>query len=175
MAKPVTDEERAAILDTLRTTENLSETARRHRRSLDTIRRIAAAAGVDVADRTRTRAATEAAKVDAAARRERLKDLLAQRAVEFLEQMDQPFLAFNFGGKDNTYAEHRLQRPPTGDIRNLMQSAGIAVQRLTDLERVDGNPRDDEARSMLGALATGLQAAYDALTPAEEPEPAPAE
>jgi transposase-like protein len=174
MANPVTADERAAILDTLRTTGNVSETARRHGRHKATISRIAKDEGVDVA-RTATAAATAVKRVDNAARRERIKELLAQRAEEFLESMDRPFLAFNFGGKDNTYNERLLGRAPTGDIRNLMVSAGIAVQRLVDLERLDGNPRDDEGRSMLGALADGLKAAYDALgDKPTEPEPQPA-
>lgn len=91
-------------------------------------------------DRAAPRAAIEARRIDLAAMRAELAVMSLVRAKNFLEALDQPFLVFNFGGKDNTYEDHQLDKPPTGDIRNLMTSYGIAVQRSMDLSRFDTDP-----------------------------------
>lgn len=109
-----------------------------------TVSRWAKADGVSF-DRSQTRAAVEARKVDLAAMRAELATLALQKARGFLDALDRPFLVFNFGGKDNTYAEQELDRPPTGDIRNLMTSYGIAVQRSMELSKFDADPNEGGA------------------------------
>jgi len=44
-------------------------------------------------------------------------------------QMFAPCKAFNFGGKDNTYAEVALEQPTFVDQLKIMQAATIAVDR----------------------------------------------
>ena len=110
--------------------------ARTMGRSKDTISRKAQALGLSWS-RERTAAAAQAVAVDNRARRQAIIATLYTRVEEFLEQVTLPHLVFSFGGKDNTYEERLLDRPPTGDIRNLMQSASIALQRARDLEELD--------------------------------------
>lgn len=124
-------------------------------RSKDTISKKAAALGLTW-DRTRTAAAAQAVVVDNKARRVALTATLYTRAEEFLQQITEPHLVFNFGGKENDYNSRLLDRPPTGDIRNLMQSASIALQRARDLENVDANGADLPAvDAWLNAMTSG--------------------
>jgi len=88
--------------------------------------------------RSKTKAATEARVADNQAKRAALETQFLDEAKEDLDRKHQPFLVFNFGGKDNTYEEHLLESPPTGDIRNLTQSAAIAVDRSLKLADHDG-------------------------------------
>lgn len=111
-------------------------------RSKDTISRKASALGLTW-DRSRTAAAANAVVVDNKARRALLVGTLYTRAEELLAQITEPHLVFNFGGKENDYNERLLDRPPTGDIRNLMQSASIALQRAVDLENVDATSNNE--------------------------------
>lgn len=107
--------------------------------SRQTVSRWAKADGLKF-DRAQTKAATAAITADLQKMRAELAHLALVKARGFLEALDKPFLAFNFGGKDNTYAEQLLDRPPTGDIRNLMTSFGIATQRSLELSRFDQDP-----------------------------------
>lgn len=156
---------REAILDDVRAGGmSVRAIAEKHQVSRSTVSTYAKAAGLHGGfDRSKTAAATAARVVDLAARRAEVKERLLAKASDLLDQLDQPHKVFSFGGKDNTYNSKILDRPPTGDIRNLMQSASIALQRHIDLEKVDQSTGESEAISMVGQLAEGLQAAYDQM------------
>lgn len=124
-------------------------------RSKDTISKKAAALGLTW-DRSRTAAAAQAVVIDNKARRALLVGTLYTRAEELLAQITEPHTVFNFGGKNNSYNEHLLDRPPTGDIRNLMQSASIALQRAVHLEQVDATGGVEKERSLLAQLGEAL-------------------
>jgi len=96
-------------------------------------------------DRSKTKAATDARVADNKARRAALESTLLVKADQLIAQIDAPHVVFNFGGKDNTYEEHLLKKPPTSDIRNLMQSAGIAIDRSLKLADHDGTGGDNAA------------------------------
>lgn len=152
---PWTEQDGEQLRELHATGKSLHAIAKTMNRSKHTISRRAAAAGLTW-DRTRTRTATTALKDDAKQRRARLSLLLLQRAEELLQQMDQPFLAFSFGGRDNTYTEHQLDRPPPGDIRNLMNAVGIAISKHADLEQIDSAHQADDAKSLLAGLGRAL-------------------
>lgn len=114
-------------------------------------------------DRALTALAVEAHRIDMAVKRADLQRKLLVRADEALEAMDQPALVFSFGGKDNDYNERVLDAPTTADQRNLMTIAGIALQRESDLRRVDTTSGVEEGVSLLDSLSTGLAAAADRL------------
>lgn len=124
-------------------------------RSKDTISRKAAALDLSW-DRTRTAAAAQAVVVDNKARRVALTATLYTRAEDLLAQMTEPHLVFNFGGKENDYNERLLERPPTGDLRNLMQSASIALQRAVHLEQIDSAGGVEKERSLLAQIGEAL-------------------
>lgn len=87
----------------------------------------------------------EQRKLDLSQKRAELAGLALEKAQRFLEATEGKFLVFNFGGKDNTYAEMELDAPPTADIRNLMTSFGIAVQRSMELSKFDSSGSEDSS------------------------------
>lgn len=107
-------------------------------------------------DRTATQAATQARQVDLAERRARIRETYLQRAEELLEQMTRPCVVFNFGGKDNTYNERELDRPPVRDLKDLISAASIATTAELRIAAADTNQGDEAAKSMLIALAAAF-------------------
>lgn len=107
---------------------SLSVCATRMGRSRSTISKFSKRAGLTW-DRSKTKAATQAKVADNKSMRSQIEAQALVEAQGFLADLHKPFLVFSFGGRDNTYEEHLLKRPPTGDIRNLMQSFNIAVNQ----------------------------------------------
>jgi hypothetical protein len=124
-------------------------------RSGDTITRHCKKAGL-LFDRAATAAATEARQADAAALRAELEITYLHKAKQLLAQIDQPHTAFNFGGKDNTYAEKKLDRPPVKDVRDLMQSASIATTASLRIMQAASDGGLTAARSLVEDIATAF-------------------
>lgn len=137
-----------------------------------TISRHAATLGLTW-DRTQTRAATAANVADAASRRSALELSLLKDAERLRRQMFAPTVAFNFGGRDNTYAEHRLTQPVYADQLRLMQAVGVAVAHSLKIAVHDGDPGTDAAVGMLDQIAAGLKAAWGQAGRIGETEAAP--
>lgn len=150
------DDKRAAILADIDAGLRCREIARKHGVACSTVSKLARENGDSNSfDRTRVKIATEAARVDAAARRSAIATRLLDVAERLLDQTTQPHLVHYFGGRDNTYAEHLLDQPTTGDIRNLLVSAGIALDKHRVLADMDRDPEglaavDTWLRGMLG-------------------------
>lgn len=117
-------------------------------------------------DRAAPLAATAARKADCAARRAELELLLITDAHRLRGQIWQQHEYINHGGKEFIEVRWTQDEPSPADKLKLMQAAGIAVDRSLKLAEVDGDSGVVAARSMLGALADGLKAAYGALEPA---------
>lgn len=59
-------------------------------------------------------------------------------AVEKLvSELEGEYLVFNFGGRDNTYAEHLLAAPPVEAKRALMATVRDAMRTVLDIDRHD--------------------------------------
>lgn len=143
------DHVRAAILDDIRAgTKSCRAIAAHHGVSHSTVSSIAKAAGLDAFDRSDTKKATEAAQADNAADRARIARRFLLKADELLDQMDLPHTVFNFGGKDNTFNSHTFEKPPTGDLRNLIVAAATAVDKHMKLDLHD---REDATTSAVDA------------------------
>lgn len=138
---PVSPEKRADVLRLHGEGKGRNAIAAETGVSTFSVSKIVAAAGGSF-DRAKTKALTEARKVDLAELRARIAVKMLTRAEEFIDAMDQQFVVFSFGGKNNTYNEHKLESPPTADIRNLMTSAAIAVQRSMELSKFDADPSE---------------------------------
>jgi AraC-like DNA-binding protein len=115
---------------------SLNEIARQLHRSSSTIGKYAKQLGLSFA-RARTKNATKAKQADAASLRADLKLRLLHEAELMLDSLHKPFLLGGLGGKDNEYNEHVMPSPPPAEMRNLMTSVGIALQRSIELEKVD--------------------------------------
>jgi transposase-like protein len=150
MPSPLDPAKRATIVDALQGPgdPNVSQIARDEGVAKSTVHKIAREEGVNL-ERTRTKNATAAAQADNRARRAGLSQRFLEKANEALDQMEGPFLAFNFGGKDNTYNQHELERPPTGDLRNLMVVAATAFDKHLAAELHDtGDPDTSEVAQL---------------------------
>lgn len=136
-----------------------NEIARRLNRSPRTISVIAAELGIGF-DRTMTEEATRARMADLAALRAQLAVDLTHDAMRLSGAMWEPAVVYNFGGKDNIYAEKTVDEPPADAKKNLMASAGMAIDRSLRLCPPADDGGADAARSMVGQLLTGLVAVY---------------
>lgn len=160
---PVQPKTRTKIIALIRQEVARNEIARRCGVSTATVSRIARAEGLTF-DRSQTKAATAAQTVDLTAARLRLAEKMTARAERMLDDLDGEYLVYNFGGKDNTYNERVLAKPPVEVQRNAVTTAGIAFDKLTRIiEKSDETDGLAPVESMLGRLATrfGLVEATD--------------
>lgn len=119
--------------------------------------------GLSAADRTRTAAATAARVTDARARRATLRDDLLADAERMRRQLFAPTKVFNFGGKDNTYEERRVDQPPFADQLKIAQAVSTLVGTLERLEKLDADAGVQDAVGMLDGIAAAITAAADML------------
>ncbi len=152
------DDKRTAILADIQAgKKSRGQIARDHKVSPQTVGNIAKDEGkTNAFSRLQTKNATQAAIIDNKAMRVLAAQRLIVKVHEILDQMDQPHMVFNIGGKDNTYTEQLMPKPPTGDLRNLMVTAATAVDKHLVLERHDVSD-PDVMGSLLGTLLDGLQ------------------
>lgn len=135
-------------------------------RSGKTISRIADELGLSF-DRERTRVATEARVIDARAKRAALANALLDDAARLRQQLWEPASYVDHGGKEYNRVNWTLPEPTFADKLKIVQATGIAVDKAVRLDEYDADPGIDAAKSMLGALAKGLGAAYDQLNQTE--------
>jgi len=158
MPKPLSARKRNAILADIEAgTKARNQIARDHGVSPSTVTKIARDAAIeDAFDRSKLKDALQAKAADDKACRLATSRRFLAKANELLDQMDQPHVVFNIGGKDNIYTEHLMDRPPTGDLRNLMVSAATAFDKHMAQQRHDSddqqglNAVDTWLRGMLG-------------------------
>lgn len=158
--RPVSPELRARAIELITTGMARNAVARELKLAPSAITRLAQAEGLTF-DRSHSAAAVAARQSDLKARRLQLVEELMSKAEDHLVAIDQPFLAFNFGGKDNTYEERELDRPPTGDLLNLHRAASLALKDARDLIRDDDDEGVGEAESLLMNLVLELGLADD--------------
>jgi hypothetical protein len=145
-----------------------NEIGRRIDRAQRTVSVIAAELGL-VFDTSMTEDATRARVAQLAALRAETALDLHIDALRLTQQMWEPAVVFNFGGKENSYNQREVDEPPAVDKKALMTAAGIALEKSLKLVPPTDEGGADDARSMLGQLMVGLKAAYDqASTPAGE-------
>lgn len=100
-------------------------------------------------DRAATRTATKARAADARALRVQLAHDLLRDAARLRASMWQPHTAFAFGGKENTYNEHKIPEPTAGDKRALMAAAATAIDRSIRLLDYDSGENPEAGRSLI--------------------------
>lgn len=128
-----------------------------------TITRWAASEGVEF-DRAATASAVAAHTIDLAKARVQLAQEMAEAAFDLLRGRKDPYLVYNFGGSNNTYAEHTLPAAPVEVVRNAVTTAGIAFDKATKvLEKTnDGIGRAE-------SLVDHLEQFFDRLPDDETP------
>ena len=155
--RPVEPDVRARIIELVEAGMSRNAVARELKLSPSTVSKVAAECDPPLTfDRSSSAAAVAAKQADAKARRAEIQLKLIDKAEDFLHSLDQPFLAFSFGGRDNDYNEHKLDAPPTGDILNLMRSTSLALKEARDLRKDDDDEGVSEAESLLMNLILEL-------------------
>lgn len=111
-------------------------------------------------DRSGTKQATEARQIDLAAGRVRLAEKMLAASESMLDRIDEPYLVYSFGGRDNDYNEHELASAPVEVRRNIITTAGITFDKLTRIvEKSDSGL--EQAAGVLDQIAEGFAAAAD--------------
>ena len=154
--RPVEADVRARAIELIQAGTPRNAVARELQIAPSSVSSIARDAGLSFERANQTASATAARQHDLKVRRLELIDELMSKAADHLVAIDQPFLAFNFGGKENTYEEHELDRAPTGDLLNLHRAASLALKDARDLIRDDDDQGVAEAESMLMNLILEL-------------------
>jgi len=161
VASPLSETERARILELHGEGVTRNAIAREVGRSPGTVSTVVRDAGLSFERGAEVAAATVAKAMDNAARRARLEELLLEDALRLREQLWQPTLVYNFGGKDNTYEEHQLDRPDFGGQNAIMRTVGTAIDKAVRLAEVGKGSQDaGPVVSLLGALVDGLRDEY---------------
>lgn len=170
MAAPLTPAERARILELHGQGLSRNAIAREVGRSPGTITTVVHDAGLGFERAPEVAHATVAKQLDNRAKRAMLEELLLDDALALREQLWRPALVYNFGGKDNTYEQHMLDRPDFAGQAAIMRTVGVAIDKAVRLADVDkATTGAGEAKGILGNLADALGVAYSQLDDAETP------
>ena len=160
--RPVDAATRARAIELIKAGTPRNAVARECMIAPSSVTAIARDEGLTFERATMTASAVAARQADLKLRRVELIDELVSKAQDHIAALDRPFLAFNFGGKDNDYNEHTLDAPPTGDILNLHRAASLALKDARELIRDDDDGGVAEAESMLMNLILELGLHEDA-------------
>ncbi|MFF9910628.1 helix-turn-helix domain-containing protein [Streptomyces sp. NPDC013457] len=152
---PVTDQTRDDVRRLHAQGLGRNEIARQLKRGPRTISVLAAEMGLSF-DRTATEEATRARMADLAEKRSILADALVDDALRLSEQLWQPAVVFNIGGKDNEYTEQAVPEPPALDKRALMAAATAAAAQSLRLVPPTADSGVEDAVSVVGKLGAGL-------------------
>ncbi|WP_329148791.1 helix-turn-helix domain-containing protein [Streptomyces sp. NBC_01456] len=158
MARPIDDRDREQVRRLHAEGKARNEIARAIGRSPSTVSKIAGQfdppltfeRGPEVV------AATEARRIDLAARRAQLAEQLHTDAERLRAQLWEPCTIGAFGGKDNVWSETRLDRPAFGDQRQIIAATGTAIEKSLKLAPAEGGEDAAQVRSMLGTLGEAL-------------------
>lgn len=165
--RPVTNRLRAWVLDLHGKGVGRNDIARATNCSAATVTKIVREAGESF-DTSMTKVAVAKRQATLQERRALLAERLTDKAASLLDDMDARFLAFNFGGKDNTYEEHELDRAPADAVYTMMRSASLALQRSMDLVKFDQDPNQG-----LSAVDTWLEHMMPAPSVTDTPSDTP--
>jgi IS30 family transposase len=148
----LTDAERQQIRDLHAAGHGCNDIARQLGRDRSTISRAAAAMELTF-DRAQTRAATQARVDDTKHKRALLAEQLLDDALRLRTQLWEPALVYNFGGRDNTYAEHTIERPDFAGQEKILRAVSVAVDKHARLVELD---RDPEGLAAVDAWLRGI-------------------
>lgn len=151
-APPLTDAERQQIRDLHAAGHGCNDIARQLGRDRATISKHAKDLGLTF-DRKQTKAATDARVADAKHKRAILSEQLLDDALRLRAQLWEPATVFNFGGRDNTYEERTLDKPPFADQEKILRSLAVAVDKHARLLELD---RDPEGLAAVDAWLRGI-------------------
>lgn len=157
MAQKLSDEQRAEVLALHAEGLTRNDIARRTGVSAGSVTNICTE-NDRTFDRSATKHASEARAIDLAAGRIRLAEKMLAASEDMLDRIDDAYVVYNFGGKDNTFEQRTLDAAPVEVRRNVITTAAITFDKLTRIVEKDFGGLD-EAVGMLDALADGFKEA----------------
>ncbi|WP_267244363.1 helix-turn-helix domain-containing protein [Streptomyces sp. PR69] len=160
--QPVTAEERKEIRRLHGEGWSRNRIAKHLHRSGRTISKEVERMGLTFDRSVEVAAATEARRIDLEARRVKLAEDLQVDAERIRAQLWEPTVVYNFGGRDNTYEEHRLPEAPADVKRTLLSAVGVAVDRSLKLSPPKDETGNEEGLALITKLMSGLTAVYEA-------------
>jgi len=167
----ISEDQKARVLALHAEGHARNEIARRVGISAGSVTNICRDAGLTF-DRSETKHATEARQVDLAAGRIRLAEKMLAASEDMLDRIDDEYVVYNFGGKDNTFEQRTLDSAPVEVRRNVITTAGITFDKLTRIvEKSDSGL--EQAVGVLDTIADGFRAAaeqYRSETPTDASE-----
>ncbi|MGI5196568.1 helix-turn-helix domain-containing protein [Streptomyces sp. CA-288835] len=155
-ARPVTDKDRERVRQLHAEGKGRNEIATELGRSGRTISTIAKDLGISFSRAAEVRAATEIRQADLADRRTAFAIRLHEIAEREVEKINQPHLYWDWGGKEHDFDTHLANEPTPADKRALMATVATALDKSLKLVPLVTETGEDEARSMLGKVMTGL-------------------
>jgi hypothetical protein len=130
---PVTDEERDEIRRLHGEGKGRNEIAKALGRGGRTISVQAEKLGLTFDRAAEVRAATEVRQADLASLRSKLAYDLTLSAMKVHQQMWEPAVVYSFGGKENTFNDHRFDEAPADVKRSLSTTLGVLIDRSLKL------------------------------------------
>lgn len=160
MGRPITDTDRRAVRRHHAAGMSRNDIARKIKRSPSTVSKLAKELGLSFDRGPEVVAATEARRIDLAARRQVFAEQLHDTAERLHGQLFAPCTIGAFGGKDNVWAQTNLDQPTFGDQRAIIHASSTALQQSLRLAPAQGGENADQVTSMLGKLGTALTNAF---------------
>lgn len=158
MPAPISDDERARIIQLLDDGKSCNVIAREVGRSSSTISNVARSIG----HRFGHSNLAHAREVRSAYSKEKRAELAAratEAAERLLADLEREYTVFNFGGKDNTYNERLMDRPPVEAQRQMIQGFRDLMRTVLEVDRHDNRSDDNLSavdewlRSIVGETA----------------------
>jgi hypothetical protein len=167
VAKKLTKAQRQKVIDLFPSGKSCNQIAKETGRGKTTVHRIARDEGHQWGQSNLLRA-HEARKWYCAESRAKIAARLEEEANLLLDDLHKPYVAFNFGGKDNDYNDHPFDEPPTEAKFTIMRSVQAAVRTVSDIVKVD-NRGDDDTQTRIKEFRDSVEAGTAKDWEEEEP------
>lgn len=112
--------------------------------------------GIDFGDEKRLRM-EKATKATRATAKQRLSELsleLVDEAYLLKSKLHQEWVAYNFGGRDNTYAQHVFEEPDAATQKTIITSMAILIDKVATIEKLSSSGGEHAASQFASWLAT---------------------
>ncbi|MFG3037792.1 helix-turn-helix domain-containing protein [Streptomyces sp. NPDC048330] len=161
-ARPITDNDREQVKALHAEGMSRNDIARTIKRSSSTVSKIAATfePPLSFTRGPEVIAATEARRIDLAARRQALAETLHADAEKLRAQLWEPCTIGEFAGREGDWQTANLPRPRFADQRQIMSATATAIQQSMRLQPAEGGADAGQVRSMLGSLGEALTGAF---------------
>lgn len=157
-----TPDDDAALRRHIAAGDSIAKTASAMNRAMSTVEGHAKTLGLSW-NRDANIAATKALVADTRARRAAFRADLMTDLERLKDQMFKPTTVYNFGGKDNSFEEAVLDKPPIADQLRIVQALAAGVATIEKLENMDADQGVVDATGLLDAIGDAIKAAAAAM------------